>query len=85
VQVQLDSLDEHLPADLPSLENPQTALPAIAKDEKILAAIAESVQQVPTRHDLYLGDGREMRLKPGSVHLVVTSPPYWNLKKGLVD
>jgi DNA modification methylase len=29
---------------------------------------------------LYQGDAREMELRPKSVHLVVTSPPYWTLK-----
>jgi DNA modification methylase len=34
-------------------------------------------------HRIYLGDAREMRgLAPETeVHLVVTSPPYWNLKR----
>jgi site-specific DNA-methyltransferase (adenine-specific) len=35
-----------------------------------------------TRHRLHLGDARELGwLEDGSVHLVVTSPPYWTLKK----
>lgn len=34
-----------------------------------------------TAHDLRLGDARDLRGIPdGSVHLVVTSPPYWTLK-----
>ncbi len=75
-------LAEYLPDELRSLENPQTAIPAIAKDQKLLGLIAEAVQQVPTSHDLFLGDARRMpTLKPNSVHLVVTSPPYWTLKK----
>ena len=38
---------------------------------------------VATAHDLYLGDARMMReaLPDTQVHLVVTSPPYWNLKE----
>jgi DNA modification methylase len=28
-----------------------------------------------------VGDARDMRLESNSVHLVLTSPPYWNLKK----
>lgn len=36
----------------------------------------------PVAGRLYLGDSREMsRLGDGSVHLVVTSPPYWTLKE----
>jgi site-specific DNA-methyltransferase (adenine-specific) len=35
-----------------------------------------------TEHRLQLGDARELDWVPdGSVHLVVTSPPYWTLKK----
>jgi site-specific DNA-methyltransferase (adenine-specific) len=34
------------------------------------------------RHLLYLGDSRDLSFLPDeSVHLAVTSPPYWNLKK----
>jgi DNA modification methylase len=37
---------------------------------------------VATSHTLHLGDARELEWIPdGSVHLVVTSPPYWTLKK----
>lgn len=36
----------------------------------------------PTVHRLFCGDARELDwLAPESVHLVVTSPPYWTLKK----
>src|SRR5271157_843364 len=35
-----------------------------------------------TRHELYLGDAREMTELGGrAIHLVVTSPPYWTLKR----
>jgi site-specific DNA-methyltransferase (adenine-specific) len=35
-----------------------------------------------TFHHLVLGDARHMdRVESGSVHLVVTSPPYWTLKR----
>ena len=36
-----------------------------------------------THHRIYLGDAREMQEVGNSpcVHLVVTSPPYWTLKK----
>ena len=36
---------------------------------------------IPTHHKVILGDSRRMDLVPdGSVHLVVTSPPYWQIK-----
>jgi DNA modification methylase len=35
-----------------------------------------------TRHQLHLGDARDLSWLPDrSVHLVVTSPPYWTLKE----
>ena len=46
-----------------------------------MAAIEAAMVEVPTRHRLLLGDARLAALPPGSVHLVVTSPPYWILKK----
>jgi hypothetical protein len=34
-----------------------------------------------TTHKLHLGDARELSwIADSSVHLIVTSPPYWNLK-----
>lgn len=36
----------------------------------------------PTHHKLILGDARELSFIPDtSVHLVITSPPYWTLKR----
>lgn len=35
-----------------------------------------------TTHRLYQGDARDLAaIKDGSVHLIVTSPPYWTLKE----
>jgi modification methylase len=43
---------------------------------------AHSDADVSTSHKLHLGDARDLNWVPdGSVHLVVTSPPYWTLKK----
>lgn len=72
--------EDVLPPGLPDLSNAQTALPAIAKDPRLTDAIQDAVRSLPTQHDLYLLDAREMPLDPGSVHLVLTSPPYWTLK-----
>ncbi|MBL9091003.1 MAG: site-specific DNA-methyltransferase [Planctomycetaceae bacterium] len=73
--------DVYLPDGLPSLANAQTALPAIAKDSGLIAEIENAVRRVPTRHNLFIGDSRRMRLESESVHLVLTSPPYWTLKE----
>ena len=35
-----------------------------------------------TKHILRLGDARDLAfIKDESIHLVITSPPYWNLKR----
>lgn len=74
--------EDFLPAELQRLDNPQTAIPRIAKDEGLIRLIGEAVQHIPTWHRLNLGDARGMdELPAGSVHLVVTSPPYWTLKE----
>ncbi len=73
--------EEYLPAELTVIEDPQTALPAIAKDQRLTSLIDEAVGRVPTQHELIRGDARAMNLPPESIHLVVTSPPYWTLKE----
>jgi DNA modification methylase len=75
------SLDAFVPAELRGLEDPQTAIPRIAKDARLLRLIEDAVQQISTWHDVYLADARCPMLPPESVHLVLTSPPYWTLKE----
>lgn len=77
-----DGLEQYLPAGLPSLANPQTALPLIAKEPQLTQRIEEAVRQIPTSHTLILRDSREAwEVEPESTHLVLTSPPYWTLKE----
>lgn len=60
----------------------QRAIPAIAKNAKMLKAIDCAVKKVSTRHQLIQGDSRFMQaIRDASVQLVLTSPPYWTLKK----
>ena len=71
-----------LPDAVCDLENPQTDIPRIAKDHQLLMQIENALRQLPTKHKLFEGDSRDLSFIPdGSVHLVVTSPPYWTLKK----
>lgn len=71
-----------MPDELLELGDPQTAIPRIARDPKLMATIEAALGKVPTAHDLYRHDARELDfLEPNSVHLVVTSPPYWTLKE----
>ena len=70
-----------VPDEVGEITNHQTDLPRIAKDPRLVAAIGAKLEQLPTQHDLYRRDSRRIDvLAPESVHLVVTSPPYWTLK-----
>jgi len=70
-----------LPEQLTEIEDLQTAIPQIAKDDRLVRQLVASARMIPTRHQLFLGDVRNMRLPQGSVQLVLTSPPYWTLKR----
>lgn len=60
----------------------QKAVPALAKDPVLMKRIESIIRTIPTRHELVLGDSRNFsHISDESVHLVVTSPPYWNLKE----
>lgn len=76
-----DRLAAHLPGELRSLDDPQTDLPRIAKDRRLTGMIESVLRDISTEHDLRQGDARSMDLEPESVHLVLTSPPYWTLKE----
>lgn len=75
------ALSDFLPSELGDLSDIQRAIPRIAKDEKLTTLIEQVLPKIPSHHDLYLGDARQMpSIRPESVHLVLTSPPYWKLK-----
>lgn len=77
-----DPLAGIVPAAIGTLKNHQTDIPRIAKDSRLVALIEDAVRTVPTRHELRLGDARDLAAIPDeSVHLIVTSPPYWTLKE----
>src|ERR1700733_955233 len=67
--------------ELPAADNTAEAL-------QIYRAANERFRQIPwpkpfdgTKHSLLLADARNLSmLQDSSVHLVVTSPPYWTLK-----
>lgn len=74
-------LSQMLPPELAKRRVTQQLIPALAKDQSITRKLERAVQQIPTEHTLRCADAREMSfLSTGSVHLVVTSPPYWTLK-----
>ena len=73
---------KHLPGAVVNLPDPQTGIPRLARDPELLTEIEAAVHRIPTSQYLLQGDSRDMSvLDDDSVHLVVTSPPYWTLKK----
>lgn len=75
-------LASFIPPELQELGDSQTAIPRIARTPELTQLIEAAVHQVPTTHRLNLGDARNMApMASESVHLVLTSPPYWTLKE----
>lgn len=57
-------------------------IPTLARDRQAMQRIESVVRGLSTGHELVLGDARvASELEPESIHLVVTSPPYWTLKR----
>lgn len=78
------TLVSHVPPEAWALAqgDEQKALPAIAKSPILAGAVELAARNYPTAHRLVLGDSRTLdALADDSVHLVVTSPPYWTLKE----
>jgi DNA modification methylase len=80
-------LREHVPKSCRNLlEMSDTELkseiPALARDSGRMGEIEQAVKSLPSEHELYQGDARNLSmLADESVDLVVTSPPYFNLKE----
>ena len=77
------TLEEVLTPELEAIkpDEQQRSIPTLAKDPVSTARIRDLLAKVETSHEVVLGDARDVRLPPASVHLVVTSPPYWTLKE----
>ena len=75
--------DAYLPDELNDIRDPQTDLPRIAKNQKLTGLIDSIIPRIPTVHDLHRADARRRlaEVASESVHLVLTSPPYWTLKE----
>lgn len=71
-----------IPPEVGEIVNHQTDIPRIARDPRATSAIEARLAELPTSHDLYNADARNLAFVPdASVHLIVTSPPYWTLKQ----
>lgn len=81
-----EELREHVPEschDLLSKSSNElrSAIPKLARDKGRMNDVEAAVQHLPTHHELYQGDARDLSmLDERSLDLVVTSPPYFNLK-----
>ena len=77
------ALEAILPPDLRAIQpdRNQRSIPTFAKDPVFTERIRNLLTSVETTHEVILGDARNVRLPSSSVHLIVTSPPYWTLKK----
>ena len=80
-----DGLEQLVPSHLMELarQDPQRSIPAIARDADATNRIEALLPAVPTEHKLLLGDSRKIvpQLPEETVHLAITSPPYWTLKR----
>jgi len=57
-------------------------IPQLARNSHAIQRIQAVVRAKHTSHELIHGDAREASALPeASIHLVVTSPPYWTLKR----
>jgi DNA modification methylase len=71
-----------LPEPLRSKSLEQTDIPRLARDASAMNALEQTLLSIPTSHYLVHGDARQMQsLAPESAHLILTSPPYWTLKR----
>jgi DNA modification methylase len=79
---QTDDDERDLLDGLLALGKPDDVIPKLARDRAAICKIEAAVRRLSTSHDLILGDARAASALPErSVHLVVTSPPYWTLKR----
>jgi len=61
---------------------PLSEIPLMARTDELGDELFKKQIQQVSSHKLFLGDSRNMsEVESGSVHLTITSPPYWILKK----
>lgn len=66
---------------IPATDNVPGAPEALLRANRFLRGRRWPAPYDRTRHEMILGDARDLKMIPNeSVHLVVTSPPYFNLK-----
>lgn len=59
----------------------KSKIPELARDQGRMGDVEQAVKSLPSHHELYQGDSRDLSMiDDESLHLAVTSPPYFNLK-----
>lgn len=82
LQRNLANEEQGLLAELHLRGNLDEVIPALARDARAIARIESVVRRRHTNHELIHSDSRgASHLAENSIHLVVTSPPYWTLKR----
>jgi DNA modification methylase len=75
-------LSTFLPESLRQGPISQDFIPILAKDEILLKQIETIIKSLPSQHKLFNEDSTIFnKLEDNSIHLVITSPPYWTLKR----
>lgn len=80
------NLREHVPDSCRELlekssRELRSAIPELARDKGRMGDVEQAVKSLPSRHELHQADSRNLDIiEDESVHLAVTSPPYFNLK-----
>jgi len=81
IEKKLENLIHFVPNEIDLKTLKQSDYPAIAKNKTLMKKIIRNVKKIPTKQIVVHGDSRELDLDSDSVQLVLTSPPYWILKK----
>src|SRR5437867_8918849 len=74
--------EESIVQEFTSSGNLDEVIPRFARDPHVVQRIESAVRGRRTTHELIQGDARSATALPDdSIHLVITSPPYWTLKQ----
>ncbi len=75
-------MEKYAPNEILNIEYDQSTIPNLAKNEIITQKINYILPTLPTYHQFYNYNSTTINfLESESVHLIITSPPYWTLKK----